>query len=128
MMRDEVVAVIRSWEKAIQQGNIEAILANHTKDILMFDVPEPLQNRGLDAYRKTWDLFYQYGKPAPDLFVIEDLQVTGGDDVAFATGLLRIGGSQEPICRLTLGLKKLNGQWLIAHEHHSGPDKSVSSS
>jgi ketosteroid isomerase-like protein len=128
MMRDEVVAVIRSWEKAIQQGDVEAILANHTKDVLMFDVPEPLQNRGLDAYRQTWSLFYKYGKPAPDLFVIEDLQVTSGDDVAFATGLLRIGGSKEPICRLTLGLTKVNGNWLIAHEHHSGPDKSVSSS
>ena len=125
-MRDDVVTVIRSWEKAIQEGDIEAILANHTKDMLMFDVPEPIQNKGLEAYRKTWKLFYQYGKPAPDVFVIEELQVTSGEHVAFATGLLRIGGSKEPVCRLTLGLKNEHGKWLIAHEHHSGPDKSVS--
>jgi ketosteroid isomerase-like protein len=125
-MRDDIVAVIRSWEKAVQQGDIEAILANHTNDVLMFDVPQPIQNKGLDAYRKTWTLFYQYGKPAPDVFVIEELNVTSGEDVGFATGLLRIGGSKEPVCRLTLGLKKVAGKWLIAHEHHSGPDTSVS--
>ena len=45
--------------------------------------------------------------------------------MAFATGLLRIGGSREPVCRLTLGLTKLDGRWLIAHEHHSAPHKRV---
>ena len=71
--------------------------------------------------KKTWELFFQYGTPSKDAFVIEDLEVTAGDDVAFATGLLRIGGSTQPICRLTLGLKKEHGKWLIAHEHHSAP-------
>jgi ketosteroid isomerase-like protein len=122
-MQDDIVTVIRSWEQAIQRGDLAAIVANHTKEVTMFDVPEPLQNRGLDAYRETWKLFYRYSKPASDVFVIEDLHVVGGDDVAFATGLLRIGGSQQPVCRLTLGLQKMAGQWLIAHEHHSAPHK-----
>ncbi len=55
------------------------------------------------------------------MFVIEDLAITAGETVAFATGLLRIGGSKEPVCRLTLGLKKIDGKWMIAHEHHSAP-------
>lgn len=102
---------------------MEDILANHIKDILMFDVPEPLQSEGRIAYKKTWELFFQYGAPSKDIFVIEDLRITAGEDVAFATGLLRIGGSKKPMCRLTLGLKKLRGRWLIAHEHHSAPHK-----
>jgi len=89
----------------------------------MFDVPEPLQSEGRIAYKKTWELFFQYGAPSKDIFVIEDLRITAGEDVAFATGLLRIGGSKKPMCRLTLGLKKLRGRWLIAHEHHSAPHK-----
>lgn len=117
----EVTVLIRRWESAIQAGNMEAILADHAEDIVMFDVPEPLQSLGLEAYRKTWELFYSYGAPAPDLFVIEDLRVTAGEDVAFATGLLRIGGSQQPVCRLTLGLIKRDGAWRITHEHHSAP-------
>ncbi len=120
----QVLAVVRAWEKAIQNGDIDGILANHTGDILMFDVPEPMQARGTEEYRGTWDLFFDYGKPGPDVFVIENLEITAGrGDVAFATGLLRIGGSPEPVCRLTLGLTKLEGRWLIAHEHHSAPHK-----
>jgi len=117
----EVTSLIRRWERAIQAGDMEGILADHGEDIVMFDVPEPLQSLGLEAYRKTWDLFYAYGRPAPDLFVIEDLRVTAGKDVAFASGLLRIGGSAAPICRLTLGLEKRGGRWQIVHEHHSAP-------
>lgn len=119
----QIRVVIKQWEESIRSGDINGILANHTKDIVMFDVPEPLQSKGLAAYKKTWDLFYRYGAPSKDVFVIEDLKITAGDDVAFATGLLRIGGSKKPICRLTLGLKKVRGKWLIAHEHHSAPHK-----
>lgn len=117
----EVKALIRRWERAIQVGDLEGILADHDDDILMFDVPEPLQSLGLAAYRKTWDLFYRYGAPSPDLFVIEDLRVTAGERVAFASGLLRIGGSTAPVCRLTLGLEKRKDRWRITHEHHSAP-------
>ncbi|WP_127476468.1 YybH family protein [Sulfurivermis fontis] len=117
----EVTALIRRWEGAIQADDRAGILVHHTEDIVMFDVPEPLQSLGLAAYHKTWDLFFRYGTPHPELFVIEELRVTAGSDVAFATGLLRIGGSPSPVCRLTLGLVKRDGQWLIAHEHHSAP-------
>ena len=123
MNTQQIEDVIRGWESAIQAGDRTAILANHTPDILMFDVPEPLQSKGTSEYSKTWDLFYSVGTPASDLFVIEELEVTAGEDVAFATGLLRIGGSAEPVCRLTLGLVKQDERWLIAHEHHSAPHK-----
>lgn len=119
----QIREIIKQWEEAVCSGDIKGILANHTKDIIMFDVPEPLQSKGLAAYKKTWDLFYRYGAPSKDIFIIEDLKITAGNDVAFATGLLRIGGSKKPICRLTLGLKKIRGKWLIAHEHNSAPHK-----
>lgn len=120
---DEVRATIRSWEHAIQQGDMDAILAHHVDDVVMYDVPEPLQSRGLDAYRQTWELFFRFGAPSSDLFVIEDLQITASEDVAFAFGLLRIGGSEQPVCRLTMGLQKRAGDWQIRHEHHSAPHK-----
>jgi uncharacterized protein YndB with AHSA1/START domain/ketosteroid isomerase-like protein len=119
---DAVRHVIRSWERAIQTGDIDGILANHPPDVLMFDVNEPIQFRGTAEYRKTWDFFFSFGAPADDLFVIEELAITAGPQVAFATGLLRIGGSEKPICRQTLGLTQIDGRWLIAHEHHSVAD------
>lgn len=119
--QDEVLTLIRRWECAIQAGDMAGILAHHTDDIVMFDVPDPLQSLGLAAYRQTWELFFRYGSPGQDVFVIKELRVTAGSDVAFATGRLRIGGSPSPECRLTLGLVKREGRWLIAHEHHSAP-------
>ena len=53
--------------------------------------------------------------------------MTAGDDVAFAYALLRCGtADQDPDVRLrlTLGLRKDNGRWVVAHEHHSFPDLS----
>ena len=119
--KEKIQAVIRQWEKAIQAGDMTSILANHTEDVLMFDVPEPLQSKGTKEYQETWSLFFDYGSPSSNVFVIEELRVTAGSDVAFATGVLRIGGSTDPVCRLTLGLEKVDGTWLIAHEHHSEP-------
>ncbi len=51
--RKKIRNVIESWATAIRSGNIEDITANHTEDILMFDVPKPLQSRGMEAYKKT---------------------------------------------------------------------------
>lgn len=87
-----------------------------------FDVPEPFQSKGLAEY-KTWELFFRYSAPRKDVVVIDDLEITSADRVNFATGLLRIGGSKNPVCRLTLGLKKVEGNWLIFNEHHPAPHK-----
>lgn len=119
----EIRKLIHDWERAVQAGDMDAILSRHAQDVVMYDVPEPLQSTGLAAYRDTWELFFRHVAPDPNVFVIEDLAITAGQDLAFAFGLLRIGGSERPVCRLTLGLRKREGQWLITHEHHSAPYK-----
>lgn len=112
----EIRNVIEGWAAAVRSKNMAGVLANHTEDILMFDVPEPLYSRGTDAYRATWELFYRYSNGGPGSFDVSELAVTAGADVAFATAILEIFGSR---LRLTVGLRKQNGRWLIAHEHHS---------
>lgn len=94
----------------------------------MFDLPPPLQSRGMDEYRQTWDLFFRYHKPS-QAFDIEELTITAGADVAFAVAIMRCGsgtfsGPPEPggfPFRLTVGLRKIAGDWRITHEHHSVP-------
>jgi ketosteroid isomerase-like protein len=54
--------------------------------------------------------------------------VTAGDSVAYAFGLLRCGtpaefvSNPEQRLRLTIGLCKIDGRWVVAHEHHSYTD------
>jgi ketosteroid isomerase-like protein len=34
------------------------------------------------------------------------------------------GGNIDLDFRLTIGLRKINGQWIVSHEHHSVPATS----
>lgn len=124
--RDEAVIrnLIENWAKAVRNKDIDGILANHAPDILMFDVPPPLKSKGIDAYRKTWDLFFNWSQDEP-AFDIQEMNITAGNDVAFATALMRCAGKTENEngldFRLTIGLRKIDDRWIITHEHHSIP-------
>jgi ketosteroid isomerase-like protein len=88
----------------------------------MFDVPPPLQLRGIEEYKKTWDLFFKYHKQS-QAFDIQELAITAGEDVAFAVAVVRCGSAAPdgfPF-RLTIGLRKTDGEWRVVHEHHSVP-------
>jgi SnoaL-like domain len=78
--------------------------------------------RSLDEYNMTWDFFYDSPK-GPISFVPSELAVTAGTDVAFASCLIHCDGtSAGPLdLRLTIGLRKLGGEWVVTHEHHSVP-------
>lgn len=117
---DAVRAVIERWAQAVRDRDYPVILDAHPDDLVMFDVPPPMVSRGMDEYRATWDLFFQYSQGGPGSFELVDLTIFAGEEVAFAYALLKIG-TPEPICRLTLGLVRRDKQWIIQHEHHSMP-------
>ena len=81
-----------------------------------FDVPEPLESRGIAAYRATWELFFRYSRGGDGSFNIVSADVTAGDRVAWCNCIL---GIEETRLRLTVGLRREGGRWLVAHEHHS---------
>jgi uncharacterized protein (TIGR02246 family) len=126
----EIRALIERWAEAVHAADIDGVLSDHTEDIVMFDVPPPNEVRGKAAYRETWPSFFKYQLEGA-VFEIVSLQVTAGADVAFAHALLRCGTQDElredpdTRLRLTTGLRKQNGRWAIAHEHHSFPLRSA---
>jgi uncharacterized protein (TIGR02246 family) len=122
----EIRELIERWAKAVREENRAAIRADHDPGILMFDVPPPFRSRGLDEYMATWETFFACAdKPAS--FAFRDVEVTCGQDVAFATAIGRCSyitaqGQREPLdFRLTMGLRKIEGRWRVMHEHHSLP-------
>ncbi|WP_314175365.1 YybH family protein [Streptomyces winkii] len=117
--------LIERWAKAVHEGDMDAVLAAHADDIVMFDVPPPEDGvRGIDRYRATWPPFFDWQRQGA-CFEIVSLDVTAGDDVAFAHALLRcgtgkeLGADPERRLRLTIGLRKQDGHWTVCHEHHS---------
>ena len=116
---------IERWTAAVHAGELDAVLADRTGDIVMFDVPPPHDGvRGLDEYRATWPPFFAWQAGGAQFELLE-LDVTAGADVAFAHALLWCGtdadraSHPERRLRLTLGLRREDGRWRVAHEHHS---------
>jgi ketosteroid isomerase-like protein len=128
---NQIKAIVEAWSEAVRRHDLPGILAHHEQNIVMFDVPPPLQSRGMDEYQKTWDLFFRYHQPS-QAFDIEELAITAGEDVAFAVAIMRCGSgtfSDPPeqggfLFRLTIGLRKIDGNWLVTHEHHSVPSEN----
>jgi uncharacterized protein (TIGR02246 family) len=120
-------SLIERWAGAVHAGDLDGVLADHAGDIVMFDVPPPNDGvRGIDTYRATWPPFFEWQRQGA-VFEIVALDVTAGDDVAFAHALLRCGMPAElekdpgNRLRLSVGLRKENGRWVVSHEHHSFP-------
>jgi uncharacterized protein (TIGR02246 family) len=122
---EQVRTLLTRWAAAVVRGDIEGVLVDHADDIVMFDVPPPHDGlRGLDAYRDSWPVFFDWLSKGGS-FEIVSLDVTAGEDVAYAHALLRCSTAQELAehpetrLRLSVGLRKEDGRWTVAHEHHS---------
>jgi ketosteroid isomerase-like protein len=123
----QIRQLIEDWAEAIRIRDIEKILAHHSEDILMFDVPEPFKSVGISEYRKTWDLFFAFTKQG--VFDIQELKIVADENVAFCFASMKCADKSStpdfidlPF-RLTIGLVKSGSQWTIVHEHHSVPNK-----
>jgi uncharacterized protein (TIGR02246 family) len=126
----QIRALIERWAAAVHSGDMDGVLADHADDIVMFDVPPPYDGvRGIADYRATWPGFFEWQAKGAS-FEIVSLDVTAGDEVAYAFALLRCGTPEEHArnpaqrLRLTLGLRKEGDRWVVAHEHHSFADDS----
>jgi uncharacterized protein (TIGR02246 family) len=121
----QIRALIQRWAAAVHDGDLPAVLDAHAGDIVMFDVPPPHAGvRGIDAYRETWPPFFEWQRQGA-VFEITELDVSAGEDVAFAWALLRCGTAEEFAhepdrrLRLTIGLRRRDDGWIVTHEHHS---------
>jgi ketosteroid isomerase-like protein len=118
------------WAEAVHAGELDTVLAQHDDAIVMFDVPPPEDGvRGLGAYARTWPPFFEWQRSGAHFELLE-LDITAGTDVAFAWALLRCGTDEElerhpdHRLRLTVGLRRRDGAWVVTHEHHSFCDHS----
>src|SRR5215204_5225079 len=130
---EQIRELVERWARAVHAGDLGTVLADHADDIVMFDVPPPYEGvRGKEAYRETWPGFFEWQAGGASFEIVE-LDVTAGDDAAFAYALLRCGTAEdferEPDqrLRLTVGLRKLDGRWTVTHEHHSFSDAGTAS-
>lgn len=113
---------------AFKAKDVNAIMACYVPDqsLIVFDAVPPRQYTGAPAYRKDFeDLFAAF--PGSVDGTLSDLDITVGGDVAYGHSIQHAsltdknGKKLEVTVRVTDGYKKINGQWLISHEHISIP-------
>ena len=112
--------------EAVRAADLEAVMSNYAPDLVTFDIVPPLQKVGAAGKRTNWmDVFTTYQRPLG--YEIRDLSITVGDDVAFGyslnrlSGALKNGNKVEQWLRWTACFRKLDGIWLIVHDHVSVP-------
>jgi uncharacterized protein (TIGR02246 family) len=123
---DQIRALIDDRVKAVRAKDINGAMSSSAPDILSFDVVNPLQYAGRDALKKRMqDWFSAFQGPIGH--EICDLKITTGDDVAFSHGLNRVietktdGEKIEMYWRATVCYCKIDGKWMVTHEHNSVP-------
>lgn len=125
-------AAIRALENrfvaAVNAKDVNAIMKVYVPDesLFVFDVVPPRQFVGAKAYAKDWTDFLGMFK-GPFKFEISDLSVTADEKMGFGHSIQRVTGTDakdRPVdltVRVTDVYRKINGNWLIVHEHVSVP-------
>lgn len=122
----EIHHLLDAWTQAVNDKNIDAVMAFYASHIVSFDMIPPLRYVGAEAYRKNWQMGFDMCQDCGQ-FEMHDLQIAAGTDVAFCHRLNRMHGTTkdgEPFdcgVRWTSCFEKIDGQWLITHEHISVP-------
>jgi uncharacterized protein (TIGR02246 family) len=122
----KVGELIEARVKAVRDKDIDGLLSHHAPDVLAFDVLSPLQYTGADKVRERAEKWLSSYHSSIG-YEVRDLSITAGDTVAFChylyrvSGTLKDGGLVDMWVRATVCLRKLDGAWVIAHEHQSVP-------
>ena len=124
---EEIREVLEARRAALQAGDVKAMLAYYAPEVVEYTLAPPLQQT-TDAHDpepvERWLGTFE----TPPKREITNLKITAGTDVAFATSLDSMTatpkGQTESFTlwyRSTIGLQKIDGKWLVTHEHDSVP-------
>ncbi len=122
----QIRQLIDGMAKALRAKDINGVMSNYAPEVVVFDIVPPLRYLGADAYRKNWEEWFATWQ-GPIGYEIRDLSITAGDEVAFSYSLNRISGTKKSgerpdvWIRMTACYRKINGKWLITHDHVSVP-------
>jgi ketosteroid isomerase-like protein len=117
---------IETIVEALRTKDLDALKQPYSTDVVSFDIDPPLQHVGIDAKLKNWANVFAFFEDVR--YELRDLTLTVGDEVAFGhafgrlTGTLKDGTATTGMwVRVTYGLRRIDGTWLITHDQVSVP-------
>jgi ketosteroid isomerase-like protein len=123
----QIREVIEGKAATLKTGDVKALLAYYAPEVVAFSLAPPLR-QPTDAQDpapvERWIANFE----APPTRDVTQLEITAGADVAFATSIDCLTATPKGMPesfslwhRVTLGLRKIDGHWLVTHEHASVP-------
>jgi ketosteroid isomerase-like protein len=125
----EIRALEERFAAAFRAKDVAGIMKAYApgNELFVFDVVPPRQYVGFDAYKKDFEDFFAAFPGPVDKFEVQDLSIVADGKLAFShsvqPGILtaRDGSKFNLVARVTDAYRKINGKWLITHEHISIP-------
>ncbi len=122
----EIRALIDNTVEACRAKDSSALTANYAPEVLAFDLVNPLSYRGTEAVGKRAAEWFSSWQGAFD-YEIHDLSVAVSGATAFGHSLNHVNGTTtdgQPVdmsWRATICCQRIEGKWLITHQHSSVP-------
>jgi uncharacterized protein (TIGR02246 family) len=112
--------------EGLRAKDLEGLRQLYAPDVVSFDVEPPLQHVGIQAKLRNWakafTIFQDLTYEVRDLALTVDVDVAFGHAFARLSGALKDGTAISGMwVRVTYCLRKIDGNWLIAHDQVSVP-------
>jgi ketosteroid isomerase-like protein len=117
---------VEGLAKALRAKDIDAVMSLYAPKIVSFDIDPPLRYAGADNKRRAWGEFLAV-HAGPIAYEIRDLKVTTNGELAFVhslnhvSGTLASGHASDLWLRWTACFRRIDGIWLVVHDHASVP-------
>jgi uncharacterized protein (TIGR02246 family) len=112
--------------QALNAKDLEGVMALYAPDLVSFDLTPPLRYVGADKKRRAWhDAFAAF--TGPIAYEVRDVHVTTHGELAFVHSLNHIratlasGQIIDLWLRWTACWRRIDGVWLVVHDHVSVP-------
>jgi ketosteroid isomerase-like protein len=121
----DIAALEKRVAAGIEAKNADAVMANYIPgdSLVVFDLVPPRQYTGADAYKKDWAGVFAGCADSPK-FDISDLDIAADRKLAYSHSIQHFtctDAKGNMTMRATDVYRKVNGKWLIVHEHYSAP-------
>jgi ketosteroid isomerase-like protein len=119
--------VIENRYDRLAAGDVKGMLESYAPDVIQYNLAPPLGGV-VDGHDVAPTEQWMAGFAAPPRRAVTQLEIVADGDVAFATSIDSMTATPKGASssftmwyRVTLGLRRIDGQWLIVHEHESVP-------
>lgn len=117
--------LISEWSRAVEARDAKSMMKHYLPDAVLYDAIPPYKTEGRELIQAAWENCFPC---FPEEFRSEhrDLKVQVSGDLALVHGLYKFVTPQDHPCsqswmRVTVGYRKVHGEWKVSHEHISMP-------